>query len=85
MLIFRSHLQDLIGSALPAVEDDELDITLLEIPKEPEHIVLESSPSVTKEGLNVLQKALFLGIILGLVATFLKTRRSRVSGARVLP
>ena len=85
MLIFRFHLQDLFGSVLPAIEGDELDVTIPETPKEPEHVVLESTPQGASEGLNVLQKAVFLGIILGLVAMFLKTRKGPVSGEKMLP
>ena len=67
MLRFRP--QDTYGSALPAVEGDELDVTI---------------SIATTEGLNLLQKLTFFGFIVGAVAVFLKTRKSGIVGEKSL-
>jgi len=70
--------QDLIGSALPAIEGDELDVTLPEKAKEPESVTANVTPdvvsSVDNVGLSALQKLIFFGVILGAVAIFMRTR-----------
>ncbi|MCJ1253120.1 Peptidyl-prolyl cis-trans isomerase B [Lignoscripta atroalba] len=89
--------EDLIGSALPAIEGDELDVTLLESSKDSQpsdylsseheplkHVEAEKAPSASSEGLNLLQKLTFFGVIIGVVAIFLKTRKSRVINEKSL-
>ena len=67
--------QDLEGTVLPAIEGDELDVTKLDKPAaEPEHIVLSTSPVTASESWNILQKFSFFGIIIGVVAIYLKMR-----------
>ena len=71
-------LQDLIGSALPAIEGDELDVTVPTGPKQPEQGAVDVTPltpSAGSEGLSVLQKLIFFGFILGAVAVFMRSRK----------
>lgn len=51
-----------IGSALPAVPGDELDVTLGD----------------ERPGLSVLTKLIFFGVIVGIVLSFLRTRKPMV-------
>ena len=78
MLILHFFIQDLVGSAVPAIQSDELGETLSGKSKEPEHVTLVTSPPDSNEGLNMLQKLTFLGVILGVVAMFLKSRKGPV-------
>ncbi|MCJ1239811.1 Peptidyl-prolyl cis-trans isomerase B [Varicellaria rhodocarpa] len=80
--------QELTGSAEPAVPGDELDVTLPEKPlesetvnkseahKEHEHVTLAEISTSSSEGLNILQKVTFIGVIFAVVAMFLKTRKT---------
>ena len=67
---------------------DELDVTLPEKPlesetadkpeahKEHEHVTLAEIPTSSSEGLNILQKVTFIGVIVAIVAMFLRTRKT---------
>ena len=67
---------------------DELDVTLPEKPlesetvnkseahKEHEHVTLAEISTSSSEGLNILQKVTFIGVIFAVVAMFLKTRKT---------
>ncbi|KAF2454873.1 cyclophilin-like domain-containing protein [Lineolata rhizophorae] len=78
--------EDIVGSSEPAREGDELDLTITtpETPKSPEYgsdiaPELEGGAAVamSEEGLSMMQKFFFLGVIVGAVAVFLRTRKSR--------
>jgi len=49
-------------------------VTKPEEPKEAEHVVLEDVPISTSDGWNLLQKAVFFGVIAGVVAIYFKIR-----------
>ncbi|KAL2350698.1 cyclophilin-like domain-containing protein [Cryomyces antarcticus] len=80
--------EDLTGTAAPAIEGDELDITM---PKEPKvsvpeqtlasepKAVIPSIPALSEEGLSLFQKLGLLGIVAGIVVVFLRTRVGRTS------
>jgi len=76
-------LKELIGSALPAVEDDELDVTLKDEPKQPEKLPGKLPESADNEifsptenpGLSLMTKLIFFGVIIGAVLGFLRTRK----------
>lgn len=71
--------QELIGSALPAVPGDELDVTLGDEPKQqPESPVSDVAPPTENPGLSVLTKLIFFGVIVGVVLSFLRTRKPMV-------
>jgi len=81
LLILR---QDIEGTAEPAVEGDNLDVTPVETPKpvpvkEPEHVVLPSTTAIGGEGFNLFQKLIFFGLILGIVAVYFRLRRGSAS------
>ena len=95
MRSYRS--QDLYGSALFANDGDELEAVVPESSKEslsPIHVPLEHestklskgemTQSASGEGLNLVQKLTFFGIIIGAVALFLKTKKSRINGEKNL-
>lgn len=69
--------QELIGSALPAVPGDELDVTLGDEPKQPQPETTESHMAAKTEspGLSVLTKLIFFGVIVGVVLTLLRSRK----------
>lgn len=67
--------KELIGSALPAVPDDELDVTLGdEAQQQAEIPVSDVAPPTESPGLSLLTKLIFFGVIVGIVLTLLKTR-----------
>lgn len=72
--------QELIGSALPAVPGDELDVTLGDEPKQHQPETTESHMPVPTEspGLSVLTKLIFFGVIVGVVLTLLRSRKPTV-------
>lgn len=86
--------KDSFGSALPAIEGDELDVTLPQIPtpapEQPKHAeadlplhdvpVVPAVTVVTSEnlGLSVLQKFLLFGVIAGGMAIWMRSRRGHV-------
>ena len=88
LILFVFQAQELIGSAEPAVPGDELDVTLPEkavesgaaknpeVSQEHEHVTLAETPSGSSEGLNLLQKVTFIGVIIAIIAMFLRTRKS---------
>ena len=76
--MIRSLYKELIGSALPAIEGDELDVTLPQAIKQPEQVEAEVIPSADSLGLSLMQKLIFLGIIVGAVAFFVRTRKASV-------
>ena len=67
--------QDLDTTVPPAVDGDKLDVIEADKPKETGHIVLASNPVIGSEGLNILQKLTFFGIIVGVVAIYFRARR----------
>ena len=83
-LIFVSRVQDLYGSAAPAVEGDELDVTKSSKPKPVSEDTVSSKLKTEKiigaaaitgdEGLSSMQKLFFFGIIVGACAIFIRTR-----------
>jgi hypothetical protein len=76
--------QELIGSALPAIEGDELDVTLPQALKQPEQTEAEVTQSADSLGLSLMPKLIFFGIICGAVAYFTKTRKSSIAGEKSL-
>ena len=67
--------KELIGSALPVVPGDELDVTLGDEPQQqPETPVSDVAPPMESPGLSLLTKLIFFGVIVGVVLSFLKTR-----------
>ncbi|MCJ1366295.1 Peptidyl-prolyl cis-trans isomerase B [Acarospora aff. strigata] len=77
LLIFEFVYEETIETALPAIEGDELDVTLPQTPKETG--ILDSElVSADSVGLNMLQKFTLFGVIVGLVLLYLRTRRHRV-------
>jgi len=76
LLILRQGIE---GTAEPAVEGDNLDVTPVETSKpppvkEPEHVVLPNTTAVGGERLNLFQKLIFFGLIVGIVATYFRLR-----------
>ena len=84
LLIFRFAYKELIGSALPAIEGDELDVTLPQVLKQPEHTEPEPTPPTDGLGLSVMQKLVVFGIIAGAVAFFIRTRKTSIAGEKSL-
>ena len=85
MLILWPVLQEPVGSALPAVGGKELDITSPETPSKPEHTAVSvASVSTDSAGWSVLQKLILLGVIVGGVAIYTRSRKGRVAGERSL-
>lgn len=80
--------KDLFGSALPAVEGDELDVTLPQSstpPKKPEHNADDAvAVSVASSGWSLLQKLMFFGLIIGGVSIWMKARKGRSVGEKSL-
>lgn len=71
--------KELIGSALPAVPDDELDVTLGNEPKQqPEITGSDVTPPPESPGLSLLTKLIFFGVIVGVVLSFVRTRKPMV-------
>lgn len=67
--------KELIGSALPAVPGDELDVTLGdELKKQTETTGSDVTPPRQSPGINIVTKLIFFGVIVGVVLSFLKTR-----------
>lgn len=87
--------KDSFGSALPAIEADELDVTLPQIPtpapEQPKHaeagLPLHDVPLVPaatlvaseNSGMSVLQKVLLFGVIAGGIIIWMRTRRGHVA------
>ena len=74
--------QELIGSALPAVPGDELDVTLGDETKQqqqqPENTESHMAAPTESPGLSVLTKLIFFGVIVGVVLTLLRNRKPTV-------
>ena len=67
--------QELIGSALPAVPDDELDVTLGDEAQQKAEIpVSELAPPTESPGLSLVTKLIFFGVIVGVALSLLRTR-----------
>ena len=70
--------QDLIGSALPAVPNDELDTAVVEDVKD----IAKGTAEKVKEtatqgsGFGMLTKLIIFGAIVGLAVLFLKSRKN---------
>ena len=77
--------QDLHETLLPAVDGDNLDAPEANKPKETEHVVLASSPVIGSEGLNLIQKLTFFGIIVGIVAMYFKLRSRETAPMEKFP
>ncbi|KAL9127336.1 MAG: hypothetical protein Q9217_003775 [Psora testacea] len=67
--------EDLIGSALPAVPNDQLDSSPVQSGKGAIEVDAASSDGA---GMGLLSKLIFFGLIVGIVMMFLKSRRSPV-------
>lgn len=82
LLIFVG--QELIGSALPAVPGDELDVTLGDEPKQqqqqqqPKTTESPVTPPTESHGLSLMTKLIFFGVIVGVVLSLLRTRKPTV-------
>ena len=76
--------QDLIGSALPAVPGDELDVTLGDEPKqqqqqqESESTESHEAPPTESPGLSLLTNLIFFGVIVVVVLSLLRNRKPTV-------
>ena len=75
--------QEVIGSALPAVPDDELDVTLGDEPKQQQQQQAESTeshlaPPKESPGLSLITKLIFFGVIVGVVLSLLRNRKPPV-------
>ena len=71
--------KELIGSALPAVDGDELDVTLGdETKQQPETTESDVTSPSENPGLSLLTKLIFFGLIVGVVLSFLRTRSKPV-------
>lgn len=71
--------KEIIGSALPAVPGDELDVTLGDEPKQQlETTESDMIPPTESHGLSLLTKLIFFGVIVGVVLSFLRTRKPMV-------
>ena len=71
--------KELIGGALPAVPGDELDVTLGDEPKQqPETTASDVTPPMENPGLGLLTKLIFFGVIVGVVLSFLRTRKPTI-------
>ena len=80
--MFRSPIQEIIGSAEPAVPDEELDVTIdkpEEPAKEPEATDAVVAPSLESPGLSLVTKLCFFGVIVGVVFGFLRTRKPGIA------
>jgi hypothetical protein len=85
LLILWPGLQELVGSALPAVDGYELDITSSETPSKPEGTAFTvSSLPADSAGWSVAQKLILFGVIVGGVAIYMRTRKGRVVGEKSL-
>ncbi|KAL8854195.1 MAG: hypothetical protein Q9221_000909 [Calogaya cf. arnoldii] len=82
--------EDLHGSSVPAVEGDELDVTLPPKPEQSipektipelklEHMAADVSSSSDASGLTLLQKILILVVITGCVVAFVRTRKTQAA------
>lgn len=54
------------------------------IPKEPERVDAEVTPSADSLGLSLLAKLSFLGVVIGAVALFLRSRKRLIGGEKSL-
>ena len=72
--------QELIGSALPAVPDDELDVTLGDESKQQKHESTESHVTTPAEspGLSLITKLIFFGVIVGVALSLARSRKPMV-------
>ena len=78
----RSPFKETIGSAEPAVPDEELDVTIgtPEDPvKEPEATGAVVTQSFENPGLSLVTKLCFFGVIVGVVFGFLRTRKPGIA------
>lgn len=86
--------KDSFGSALPAIEGDELDVTLPQIPtptpEQPKHAEADLTPhdvpvvpvavmASESSGLSLLQKFLLFGVIAGGMAIWMRSGRGHVA------
>lgn len=72
------HNEGINGSAAPAIEGDELDVTPQkqqpEIPQQ-EGEGKGTLTETTSEGLSTVQKLFFIGVIVAVCVAFVKTRK----------
>ncbi|MCJ1270003.1 Peptidyl-prolyl cis-trans isomerase B [Lobaria immixta] len=80
--------EDLFGSALPAVEGDELDVTLPQSTTPPTKSGHDGNDavavSVASSGGSLLQKLIFFGVIVGGVSIWIKARKGKSIGEKSL-
>jgi peptidyl-prolyl cis-trans isomerase B (cyclophilin B) len=88
LILDFSVTEGLPGSALPAVEGDELDVTLPKQPQQPAAPKFEkpgepvaNTKAADEEGLSLLQKFVILGFVVALCAVFVKTRSASRTAA----
>ena len=73
-------VKELIGSALPAVPGDELDVTAMtETKQQQETTEVDMTPPKENPGLSLLTKLIFFGLIVGIVLSLLRTRKPTAS------
>jgi len=88
LILDFSITEGLPGSALPAVEGDELDVTLPKQPQQPAApkfgkpgATITDTKAVDEEGLSLLQKLVILGFVIAICAVFVRTRSSSRAAA----
>lgn len=69
--------KDLIGSALPAVPNDELDTAVENVKEKAEETAEMVKETATQgSGFGLMTKLVFLAAIVGLVVMFMKSRKA---------
>jgi len=88
LILDFSDTEGLPGSALPAIEGDELDVTIPKQPQQPAAPKFEkpgATVTTTKtaddEGLSLLQKFVILGFVVAICAVFVRTRSASRAAA----
>ena len=75
-------LQELFGSAKPMIEGDELDVTLPSFATPAEAINTEGDSMSVEDGITMVQKVAFFGIIIAAVAVGMKIKGGRGDAGR---
>jgi hypothetical protein len=88
LILDFSVTEGLPGSALPAVEGDELDVTLPDKPQQPAAPKFEKpgaaathTKTADEEGLSLLQKFVILGFVVAICAMVVRTRSASRAAA----
>jgi len=84
LILHFSLTKGLDGSAAPAIDGDELDVTVPKQPQQPEapkfaqpKVPSESDKAVdADEGLSLLQKLMIVGLIVAICVVFVKSRQA---------